>query len=1630
MNPMSQNTRLPFAIGLFIMAAVLLSFSNPIQAQDCTAVEVALSPQDTSVCEGSNLILSAMPTGFGGGLQYTWSSGGSMGPTLELFPALAGEYSVTVTDENGCMASDTVLVAVSPTPVGAINPIDGTVYNCNFQEDGLPLSADVTAGDSPSYIWDINGTILPGATGPSLQVSAAGEYGLVVENSTGCRSDRAGIEISEDLTPPSFTIAQLMGGTLTCDQPELPVEVASPQPGWIYLWNTGSTESGITADEMGIYAVTVTDTGNGCQSEQQVEVDEDVELPQISILPPTATTLTCTVEAVTLVGTSSTPDADVFWGQSMSPTLEVSQAGTYTLTVSDPSNGCAVMESIVITADQEAPEITMAESEEVCAGLPLSLSSEISGQGVSGVQYTWGSSGGQLSSINTPATTFQSGMPGNYEVSLTVRRNDNGCQAMAVLEVTVNENPEVVITAQEPEQSGVSSEDGILCEGGSTVLTMLGMQGHPPYTYAWGAGQNTAELLVSQAGAYPGTVTDAKGCRKTESYMVQVFDNPEITMSSTESSGLEPDNFIICQGAPITLTASPESGLQSLSYTWSGGLGTGSEKTVFPGETQAYSVTATDDRGCIDIANMQVTVHDLPDVGIVSMDQSGSTPNDEQVCLGDFAGLQATGAISYEWAPNGPQSSMFTPTIMEEGQNIYTVTGVDANGCENTSNVEIAGLPVPDITEVSVTGVLQVSNQGTFIPTINGSVSNYEWTFSGTAGPSPTESNEVVPNVIFGMPGILSVVLEVRNNDGCTDEFQETYTIIDPNTCNAGFAVQRNGNNQICEGNAFIISDQSTGAVGANGQITNWKWRFLRNGQLTAVQTNQGNGDMLSLSQGGGLSGVIFPSPGSWEIHLEIVTGNNCITTTSQSIDVAEQPKVDGVTFTPQNSGNQDFCEGEQGTLIVANNIGAGSSYDINYQFGAQVFTSPDNSGGVPFVTTFVPAESGVVTINRLENNQTGCFNEEVDIQASYTVNEPPEIFNLNLLCDTITNAAYQVLFEVEANAVGGYTVNDVAFGAGIGFTSSPIPNEEGYDFVVGNSNGCSVALSGPGGGLDCGCETMLGQMGQDTVVICETASLSVTPPGIGTVLDGNDAIMYVLHRGGGSVIVEPLDTVFVSSALEAPDFGSPEDLGMESGIVYYVSAVVGNDLNDSGIPSEGDVCRQVAPGRPVIAYGRPQITFLPPLSFCSGDTVQLEVSIAGAIGPFDVTWRRGGLLQDNALLGAGEQILFEGAVSDATVFSISGINDVGVDGGCATALMLSDTLAPNALPEPIMTRAMATCKGDTLNVGLEEVEEYVSVSWQIGGVVFSTDTSFLDPDFSQDINLSVVVEDTNGCIGQANVDVTALPVPVPQIVAQDNLDICQNESEYIFRVMNPSSGQPQYTWETSAGEISYAANEEVALNITQPAGSYFIAVEETLSVGCSGTDSLFFEVSSGVAPDVAAVERLPAGNILVCVDSLVTCYQWGYISINNGNAFTLLGQNAQAYVAGASYAPDERIYFVDIWNGDCEDASQACATRCYFNRPPVTTSEEIKFHKPQLVAYPNPSSGVFTLEVRQAKPGAYWLQVFNAVGQRLLVQEVDVSSDQSLLPVRLPAAPSGRVYLILENRDGQRFRASVILQK
>lgn len=224
------------------------------------AVQPILNAQSgTTFCEGDSTTLSVTNPY----ADYTWSTGAI---TSEIQVTTAGDYYVTVIDNNGCSAvSDTLTVNVD----NVVSPVISLQSALTFC-DGDSVELSVTSV-YVSYNWST------GDTNNEITVSTAGDYYVSVIDNNGCSSssDTVTVQVNQPTANPVLTYTNdslyASGGTL------------------VSWYQDGNLLSGITDDFLypvtpGDYEVVVADA-NGCVSRSTIfTVQEDSIINGLSLV--------------------------------------------------------------------------------------------------------------------------------------------------------------------------------------------------------------------------------------------------------------------------------------------------------------------------------------------------------------------------------------------------------------------------------------------------------------------------------------------------------------------------------------------------------------------------------------------------------------------------------------------------------------------------------------------------------------------------------------------------------------------------------------------------------------------------------------------------------------------------------------------------------------------------------------------------------------------------------------------------------------------------------------------------------------------------------------------------------------------------------------------------------------------------------------------------------------------------------------------------------------------------------------------------------------------------------------------------------------------------------------------------
>lgn len=332
--------------------------------------------------------------------------------------------------------------------------------------------------------------------------------------------------------------------------------------------------------------------------------------------------------------------------------------GAYSISVTTAGGGCEFTSSVTLT-NIPAETVTAGADDAICNGSSFNLTAT----GTGTIEwFDGGNSVGTGSPLSVSPTTTTT-----YDVVLT---DANGCTDTDQLTVTVSPVNDASFTY---------SSNTICLTGGNETPTINGTGTFTavPATGLVFADAATGEIDVaaSTAGTYDITFTTTGVCGETETQTVTLTTSPNASFSYGAATycaevGTEAPSFPTGASAG-TFTATPA----GLSLSGSTGV-----ITLDQSSANTYTVTNTipASGSCPQVsATATITINALPVV------DGGA---DQTVCEGTQVTLTATGADTYSWTGGISQGTAFTPSV---GTTTYTVTGTDANNCENTADVII-----------------------------------------------------------------------------------------------------------------------------------------------------------------------------------------------------------------------------------------------------------------------------------------------------------------------------------------------------------------------------------------------------------------------------------------------------------------------------------------------------------------------------------------------------------------------------------------------------------------------------------------------------------------------------------------------------------------------------------------------------------------------------------------------------------------------------------------------------------------------------------------------------------------------------------------------------------------------------
>ncbi len=708
---------------------------DDLEVTESNPIEITNSQIEDQSC--SNTIDGSIDIIIKGGVKpylYEWSTG-SFNSSLDMLAE--GDYSLTVTDFNGCTFQDSFQIKAPDSLI--LNIEETTDPSCFDSEDGT-IRTDVSGG-TPGYDYHWNN----GENESDLLSLPSGSYQLTLTDANGCTAHSATIELFD---PPALLALVDTIIDASCNNANnglIQVSVTGGFPPYNYEWSNGSVDETPSNLLPGTYSLTVSDSQD-CEyilSDLLVSAPEVLQVEIDMATGPTCVGVNDGEIAVQVIG--GIAPFSYMWNNGDTTAQATGLGpGSYQCEVFD-ANGCSnISTSLLLNAPQLLDgEIDYSQDVSCHGASDGQIFITVSG-GTGPYTYFWNDSSAVADRVDLS--------PGKFACVVT---DAIGCE-ITLPTLEIDEPKELVIN--------VNSIEDVLCNGqdnGSIDVSVTG--GVPPYIYSWDNGSELEDLENAVAGIYKLTVIDENGCIRSRDGLVVGEPDP----ISVAVEGLDEVDCDGNEGGSADITVS--GGNNPFEYAWSNGS---DEEDLINVDAGIYSLTITDTNNCLAIRpNIQVI--DPTDTLSVALDTSSSVScfgaND-----GSISAIIEGGSLPYQflWS-NGVINE---PEIFNLPAGNYRLTVTDANGCVSTSPLVSIATPPPLVVDLDSLHLPFCDNDstGALFVSPEGGQGNFSFVWMNISGDTVGNKEDLI-NIPSG-----KYFVNVVDNEGCTTT-SPIFTINDPN---------------------------------------------------------------------------------------------------------------------------------------------------------------------------------------------------------------------------------------------------------------------------------------------------------------------------------------------------------------------------------------------------------------------------------------------------------------------------------------------------------------------------------------------------------------------------------------------------------------------------------------------------------------------------------------------------------------------------------------------------------------------------------------------------------------------------------------------------------------------------------
>ncbi|MEQ1744747.1 MAG: choice-of-anchor L domain-containing protein [Saprospiraceae bacterium] len=992
-----------------------------------------IAPPVKLTCTVSQVTLNGSASPSGGSYAYQWTTlNGNVQSgqaSQNCVVTEEGDYTLIVTNtQNGCTGTATVFVDLDFTDPAAVIVVNQqiTCNNPTVTLDGTGSSS----GPGYNFFWTATagGNIVSGQTTLMPTVNAPGSYSIIVTNLVNNCTASASVLVTQNTTPPIVNPG--LPGTLTCDQPQ--IELGDPAtivlPNITYLWTTtpgghivsGATTPSIILDQPGTYSLIVTNILTGCTSTGTTVITQNITPPNVAIATPAQ--INCVTPTVVLngAGTSSGPNFDYQWttvggniaagAATLTPTI--TSPGTYTLLVTNQSNGCTSTSSATVTANLTLPTVAVAPPALITCFQPQQTLNGTGSSTGSNFQYQWGTQNGLiLSGANSLQPVV--GQAGNY--TLIVTNTNNSCTSSTTVTVAADVAAPV---------SNAGQQQTLSCTSPSLALNGFGSSQGALYTYQWTA-LNGGNLLppttvlnpsVNAPGTYQLLVTNTQnGC--TSISTVQILrDNADPIVQIAQPGILN------CSTGQIAINAAGSSAGSNFVYNWTGpGVVNGANSlNATVNQPGPYTLVISNaNNGCTTTGSVTVIQDVAPPTANAGPDNI-LTCYQPQLQIG---GASSTGQnISYSWTGFGIISggSSANPVVDQPGPYNLVVTN-NTNGCTATDIVVLTIDQTPPQAAAGPGFQLTCTETSyTLNPTAStGPNFTYSWTTNTGNFEGPTD---ILAPTVNGAGFYFLTVTNTINGCTATDVVQITQSAGFP-TAIAGAPAQL----------TCAITSVTLNGIGTDtGPIFTYLW------------TPTGSGNIVS---GAGTLTPVVNQPGTYELQVTNTT-NNCVSYSSVIVSQNIEPPV-------VEAGNPQTLTCSVSSIGLQGTVGGSGNFTYSW-------SSPNGGMIISGGNTLTPSVSAIGTYQlTVTNTLNGCSaTDSVEILEDQSA-------PVALLAQpkTLTCVVKQVPIEAAGSSTGNVTYTWSTTNGNFTDLSNPLKpvvDKPGlYTLLITNlDNGCTVTAT------------------------------------------------------------------------------------------------------------------------------------------------------------------------------------------------------------------------------------------------------------------------------------------------------------------------------------------------------------------------------------------------------------------------------------------------------------------------------------------------------------------------------------------------------------------------------------------